>query len=291
MIQLIYEPSVYLVGGPQVREEGLQQFLTAHNTTWESDSPIAGERLVEVAGRLCYMSFDKPRPGGNKAYIKHILEVQHGSVLEHAVWNFIITGVSRSLTHELVRHRVGFSYSQLSQRYVDESDVAFVVPPALRGEVKKSVGHLQTMYPDGWNLKDVRIVIRDNHVNEFVLVGLLWIESILEARHKYILIANYLQDQTSEELSITERRKAARETARSVLPNATETKIFVTANARALRHFIDLRATRHADKEIRQLAIALLKILQVEWSHIFGDYQFTPLPDASLVAASPHKKV
>ena len=92
---------------------------------------MAGQKLVEVAGRLCYTSYARPRPGGNATYIGHILEVGHGSVLEHAVFNFIITGVSRSFTHELVRHRAGWSYSQLSQRFVDESACAFVEPDAI----------------------------------------------------------------------------------------------------------------------------------------------------------------
>src|SRR5438045_1886755 len=82
----------------------------------------------------CYMSFAKPRPGGNKAYLGHIKEVAHGSVLEHAVWNILITGVSRSLTHELVRHRAGWAYSQLSQRYVDESVAEYVEPGVIAGD-------------------------------------------------------------------------------------------------------------------------------------------------------------
>src|SRR5206468_11909624 len=84
--------------------------------------------LTETAGRVCYMSFQRPRPGGNAAYLGHIKEVGHGSVLEHAVWNLLFTGVSRSLTHELVRHRAGLGFSQLSQRYVDESVAEYVEP-------------------------------------------------------------------------------------------------------------------------------------------------------------------
>ena len=132
-MKIITEPSVYVVGRPSLHTD-LIDFLEDHHTDWKSDSPRPAEVLVEGAGRLCYMSFNTPRPGGNAAYIKHILEAGHGSVLEHAVWNFIITGVSRSLTHELVRHRAGLAYSQLSQRYVDESDVGFVLPPDLMDE-------------------------------------------------------------------------------------------------------------------------------------------------------------
>ena len=93
---------------------------------------MGGEGLIEVSGRVCYMSFgSKRRRRTNKDYIGHILEVGHGSVLEHAAWNFIITGVSRSFTHELIRHRAGFGYSQLIQRYVDESSADFKSDPIL----------------------------------------------------------------------------------------------------------------------------------------------------------------
>src|SRR5207253_10437838 len=113
-----------------------------------TDTEIAGESLTEIAGRVCYMSFVRPRPGGNQAYLEHILDVGHGSVLEHAVWNFIFTGVSRALTHELVRHRAGWAYSQLSQRYVDESFAEFVEPdciddvPELHALWQVVVGHV-----------------------------------------------------------------------------------------------------------------------------------------------------
>ena len=87
------------------------------------------------------------------------------------------------------------------------------------------------------------------------------------------------------------RRKLARQAARSVLPNATETKIFVTANARALRHFIELRASRHAEVEIRKLAVNVLRIMQKEAPHIFQDYQLMPLPDGTFEAVTEHRKV
>ena len=119
-VRIVSEPTVYLIGRQVVDDAALDQFLAEHGVTWESDSEVASEVITETSGRLCYMSYSRPRPGGNAAYLHHIKEVGHGSVLEHAVWNFLITGVSRSLTHELVRHRAGMSYSQLSQRFVDE---------------------------------------------------------------------------------------------------------------------------------------------------------------------------
>src|SRR5713101_411859 len=132
-IKIIREPAVYLLGRQVVDEAVLDRFLADHGVSWKTDTEVAGEYLAEVAGRVCYMSFAKPRPGGNKVYLEHILEVGHGSVLEHAVWNFIFTGVSRTLTHELVRHRAGWAYSQLSQRYVDESVAEYVEPECIAG--------------------------------------------------------------------------------------------------------------------------------------------------------------
>src|SRR5580704_16597079 len=93
-----------------------------------------GERLAEFAGRLCYMSQSNPAGRSTRDYLENIKRQGHGSVLEHANYTMLLEGVSRSLTHELVRHRAGFAYSQLSQRYVDESRAAFVVPPAMIGD-------------------------------------------------------------------------------------------------------------------------------------------------------------
>src|SRR5436189_4212988 len=93
-----------------------------------------GERLAEFAGRLCYMSQKNPANRSTGDYLENIKRQGHGSVLEHANYSLLLEGVSRSLTHELVRHRAGFAYSQLSQRYVDESEANFVVPPAIIGD-------------------------------------------------------------------------------------------------------------------------------------------------------------
>jgi thymidylate synthase (FAD) len=129
MVKLVYEPKVYLVSHttPDIlKDDGLQDFYRDEGVPAVPLS-APGEHLPEIAGRLCYMSFDKPRPGGNQAFLDRIKSESHGSCLEHPSWSFIFTGVSRSLTHELVRHR-HMSYSQLSQRFVDESDCRFVVP-------------------------------------------------------------------------------------------------------------------------------------------------------------------
>src|SRR5258708_28681541 len=257
-LRIIHEPSVYLVGRQVVDDGELDRFLADHGVSWETDTEVAAEALCETAGRVCYMSFAKPRPGGNKVYLGHIKEVGHGSVLEHAVWNFIFCGVSRSLTHELIRHRAGFGYSQLSQRYVDESVAEYVEPDCIA---------------ENSELHD------------------LWLDAVSHAHQAYIQLVEKLAAQFEDEPDRTLRRKLARQAARSGLPNATETKIFVSANARALRHFIEMLASRHAAPGIRKLAVAVLRIMYVEAPNLFRDYELAPLPDGTFEASTPHRKV
>src|SRR5215468_2334921 len=122
-------PHVYLVGRQTLDPAGIARFLGEHGVAWTTDTEVAAQALAEMAGRVCYMSYGKGRRT-NREFLEHIVEVGHGSVLEHGVWNFLITGVSRSFTHELIRHR-HFSYSQLSQRYVNESESSFIEPDGI----------------------------------------------------------------------------------------------------------------------------------------------------------------
>jgi len=256
--RIIREPTVYVIGRQFVDPAEQDRFLADHGIAWQTDTEVAAEHLVEMAGRLCYMSFVRPRPGGNQAYLHHILEAGHGSVLEHAVWNLVITGVSRSLTHELVRHRAGFGFSQLSQRYVDESVAEYVEPDCIAADPE---------------------------------LHQIWLDAVAYSHQAYMRLADKLQETFQDEPDSTQRRKLARQAARSVLPNATETKIFMTANARALRHFIELRASRFAEVEIRKLAVQVLRRMQQEAPHIFGDYELRPLPDGTWEVVTPHRKV
>jgi thymidylate synthase (FAD) len=258
-IRVLREPTVYLVGRQVVDDAELDRFLADHGvSTWETDTEVAGERLAEIAGRVCYMSFARPRPGGNRTYLGHILEVGHGSVLEHSVWNFIFTGISRSLSHELIRHRAGWGYSQLSQRYVDESVAEYVEPDCIAADPE---------------------------------LHRLWLDAVANSHQAYVKLAERLQESFKDEPDRTLRRKLARQAARSVLPNATETKIFVSANARALRHFIEMRASRHAEVEIRKLAVQVLRVMQREAPNLFHDYELVPLPDGTFEAVTTHRKV
>jgi thymidylate synthase (FAD) len=123
----ISEPTVTLLSRPSFTEP-------SHlSVNWLGES-TDGERLAEFAGRLCYMSQRNPAKRVTREYLENIKRQGHGSVLEHANYSLLLEGVSRSLTHELIRHRAGWAYSQLSQRYVDESSASFVIPPAVIGD-------------------------------------------------------------------------------------------------------------------------------------------------------------
>ena len=119
----------------------------------------------------------------------------------------------------------------------------------------------------------------------------LWVETISRCHEAYVALAEKLQAKFTDEADKTARRKAARQAARSVLPNATETKIFVTANARAIRHFLEQRGHRSAEPEIRKLANSLLHVMQKESPNLFSDYREVPLPDGSFEIETDHRKV
>ena len=255
----ITEPRVYLVGRQALDERMLKAFLDDEGVGFTTDTEVPAEILAEVAGRACYMSFGKGRKS-NAEYLEHIIASHHGSVLEHCVWNFLVTGISRSLTHELIRHRAGFGFSQLSQRYVDESEARFVVPP---------------LYREHRELRE------------------RWRAAVEAAQRAYVELVEATDPYVAElhpELPPTERRKLIRQSARSVLPNACETKVFISANARALRHFFEMRGSVHADAEIRELALAMFRLLKEESPNIFADVDVV-LEESIEVIRVQHSKV
>ncbi|MGH7669508.1 MAG: FAD-dependent thymidylate synthase [Gemmatimonadaceae bacterium] len=224
---------------------------------WQGES-TDGERLAEFAGRLCYMSQHNPAKRATREYLENIKKQGHGSVLEHANYSILLEGVSRSLTHELVRHRAGFAYSQLSQRYVDESHAAFVVPPAIIGD--------ETLEQ-------------------------AWRTQVEAAQQTYVSLVEQLMEHYGWVTDKVHRRKMAREAARGVLPNSTETKIIVTANARAWRTMLELRSSDGAEMEIRRAAIAMLRLLQTEAPGFFSDFEAYVAEDRSEAARISYHKV
>lgn len=223
-----------------------------------------GESLIEYSGRICYMSQSNPANRTNAEYITNILKQGHGSVLEHAVYGLLIEGVSRSLSHEFVRHRAGFAYSQLSQRYVDESDTAFVIPPAYL-DMQNDVDFAPTLAE--WKL-------------EMRLLRSLYAQQV-ETLMKWFA---HVEDRTH-------RRKMAREAARSVLPNCTETKFVATANIRAWRTMLELRCGEGADREIRRLAICILQELRRQSPACFADFEVYTTNDGDQAASVGYHKV
>ena len=240
---------------PQVRLVAWTHFEPPPDVPWSTDAE-GGQALAEFAGRACYQSWHKPNPSTatNAGYLRHILEVGHLSVLEHGSVTFYITGISRSLTHELIRHR-HFSYSQLSQRYVPERDAAMVEP---------------------------EVIAADPELHK------KFVEATEASVRAYTELLEGLEQRFADVQNATLRRKQARQAARSVLPNATETRIVVTGNYRAWRHFIAMRATEHADVEIRELAVECLRQLQQVAPNVFGDFTISTLADGTQIAASPY---
>ncbi len=256
--KIITKPTVYLIARQVVDDAGLKDFLGDEHVSFPLDTDVPAEVVAETAGRLCYMSFGKGRKT-NKEYLENILSSHHGSVLEHTVWGFLITGVSRSLTHELVRHRAGFGFSQASQRYIDESDARFVIPK---------------IYQENETLKGK------------------WLAAVETAHKAYCeLVEETLKNLGDEykNLPPTDQRKLVRQSARSVLPNATETKIFVTANGRAWRHFIEMLGSVHADTEIRALAVEVARVLKKEAPNIFQDVEVLQENGAETIKVSYSK--
>ncbi len=113
----------------------------------------------------------------------------------------------------------------------------------------------------------------------------LFLAATESSRAAYIELLDALDEKLSHLPEGPIRAKQAREAARSVLPNATETRVVVTGNYRSWRHFVAMRATEHADVEIRRLAVECLRQLQDAAPNIFGDFTITRLPDGSEVAA------
>ena len=248
---ILLQPTITVLARPQFAEP-------AHMPVeWMGDS-TDGERLAEFAGRLCYMSQRNPAKRNTREYLENIKKQGHGSVLEHANYSLLIEGVSRSLTHELVRHRAGFAYSQLSQRYVDESEACFVMPPAMIGDAALEAS---------------------------------WRAQIESAQESYKALVDALMSRYGWVDDKVHRRKMAREAARGVLPNSTETKIVVTGNARAWRTMLELRSSEAAELEIRRMAIAVLRVLQVEAPAFFSDVEIYEAADRREAAKIGYHKV
>jgi len=242
------EPRVFLIGETKIIEEGLQAYLEYLGISdWLSDAPTDSEKLIEVMGRLCYRSF---QPGMNRNvtkirehnsnYLANILNVKHGSVIEHPVMNFIFADVSRVFTHELVRHRAGVAISQESLRFVRLEDLGQWMPTAIRespaaveifGETFKHLEGLQVKLAELFRLDD---------------------EGISFAAKKEITSAM-----------------------RRIAPIGLATTIGWSANPRTLRWILEMRTHPTAEEEIRLVFGKVGEIVLTRYPHLFGDFEVT----------------
>ena len=246
---LSQEPRLYVLSRPVLDLREIAMFLEQESIEWRQTSGATdAEDIIEFAGRICYMSFgNKQSPKSNREYIQTLIRQEHDSVLEHASWTFLLTGVSRAFTHQMVRHRVGFSFSQLSQQYHDETAAKFVIPE----EVKANPAVME-----------------------------LWLRLIEELRRAYQSISNNLNvGALGGHASSREARRSIRSAARSILPNATETKVVFSANGRALRHFLNTRGAIAGDLEMRRVSALIYSRLEAEAPALLSDFEMSAHED------------
>lgn len=265
-------PGVALLARPQVSLEAMQGFLSGFAP--ELDFPqyifdpvplTPAAQLVKTAGQICYASFSPKRSWNKDAdrYFENIKASQHGSVAEHATFSFLIWGVSRSLTLELNRHR-HLNISQLSQRYVS-------------GKV-------------------LRFVERPEYVEDAMLHQ-AFEDRIEYAAEAYNGLSERLLAMQGEGAQLltgeakTDLRKKVQQAARSALPNETETFGVWSGNVRALRHVIEMRASAHAEVEIRLLGVYLYLLLSAVEPTLFSDYRLIRLKDGTWAVETDYRKI
>ena len=246
-MQLV-EPKVYLIGETRVLEDEMQLYLNEIGVPeWRSDAPTDMEVVVEVMGRLCYRSF---KPGlnpnvkkvreHNKEYFDNILGVGHGSVIEHGFLNFILMDVSRVLTHELVRHRVGVAISQESLRFVRLDKLRFWIPQVFR-----------------------------NHSQAEKLIAFIT-EKVVQMESWQLELAEILE---LDKIPGFEVKKKLTSAMRRIAPDGLATTIGWSVNPRALRHVIEMRTDPGAEEEIRLVFGKIAEIVIKRYPNLFGDYK------------------
>ncbi|HEU5374406.1 MAG TPA: FAD-dependent thymidylate synthase [Ktedonobacteraceae bacterium] len=266
-------PGVVVLARPQTNLAGLAGFLSGYG----EDSPFPeylndptplpdSTQLCKVAGQLCYMSFGRKRSYNvdAKRYFDNLKSGGHGSVFEHATFSLLLYGISRSVTHELVRHRPGMSFSQQSQRYVSGRMLRFVERPEYAVDARLHEQFLQRIE---------RVAAEYAGITERILEMQQAGTQLLSAEAR------------------TDLRKKVQQTARSVLPNETEAPLVVTGNARAWRHVISMRADAHAETEIRELAVRIFLCLYQTDPVLFSDYALEQLPDGTYTVKAEYEKI
>jgi thymidylate synthase (FAD) len=239
-------PQVFIVGETTINNDGLVAYLNHIGVpNWVSDAPSDIEKLIEVEGRLCYRSFE---PGlnanvtrireHNKDYLANIINVQHGSVTEHASVNFIFADVSRVFTHELVRHRAGVAISQESLRFVRLTDLGQWLPTAIREDEKVVEVFAKTF------------------------------EQLEQLQRQ--LAVHFQLDNPKMPFA---KKKTLTSAMRRIAPIGLATSIGWTANIRTIRWCLEMRTHPSAEEEIRLVFAQVGKLMQERFPNLFGDYE------------------
>lgn len=244
----VVEPQVFMIAESRPMP-GLFKMVEATGASkWVAPPSTPAGLIVEVAGRLCYKSFEaglnpnvtKVREG-NKEYVGNILKQRHGSVLEHVHTSFGLIGVSRILTHELVRHRAGCAYSQESMRYVRLEDVGIYMPDCIKH-------HTDPRVPEAFEMAVQRA--EDSYQELVSLTGI-------------------------EEMSDFHAKKELTSAFRRIAPGGHTTNIIMTANHRALRHMLELRTEQSAppsvEEEIRKVFVEIGRQLKETYPELYQD--------------------
>lgn len=261
-INIIYDdPKIFRIGETKINVRELEKFrdFVAEESDQEPtklngiiedvyETEHHADIVAELCGRICYQSYYTGRE--REEYILNILEQAHGSVTEHASFNYIVAGISRSATHQLIRHRVGMGVSEMSQRFVGGNEKSgqwnFVAPVVYAEAYRKDPEKIDAM-------------LRDVAARE--------IDVYLERQED---LRNILKERY-EGFKLT---KTVNEAAREFLPSWVETRIVVSPNVRTLRHILNKRGSLHADAQIRRLAVCLAENILRDQYHLFKDVVF-----------------
>ena len=202
------------------------------------------EKLIASAAKLCYSpvgieeiseSLDAEK---TEKFLTMLVDIGHESPIEHVVFTFGVEGVSRVLTHQLVRHRIGCSYSQQSQRYVKLEQFEYIVPPEIEKIPAAKEKFIEAMENDQKIYNELVEILIKEHYQRLISLG------------------------KTEKQAKQQAEKSAIEDARYVFPNACETKIVFTMSARALMNFFRERCCNRAQWEIREMADQMLAQLK-----------------------------
>jgi len=247
-------PVVFKVAETRIDADGVRGMLETLGVSRETIDkylamPDGAETLIELAGRLCYESYElglnpnvRRIRKESKEYFENILRKGDGSIHEHGTCSFALLNVSRILTHELARHRVGIAISQESLRYVRPKELRFWLPDELSEEQRKAMAQAVEASESAYHALEGKVP---------------W-----------------------DKLSMDEKKRLT-SALRRILPDGLATHVVWTANHRTLRWLIEMRTDPAAEVEIRMVFDQIAQILVRDYPLIYQDFVRKELPDGT----------